>query len=80
MAITITIEDAAQLNQCLDDVAWTRYHMLIDKRHAETMTPEEQQELIALSDQIEAINVQRMTYLIELAQLRHTTPDVLIRQ
>lgn len=66
------------INQSLARIAWPRYHTLVAKRQAETLTPEEQQELIALSDQIEAANVQRIEDLAELARLRNTTLNALI--
>src|SRR5256885_2256807 len=56
----------------------TRRSALIAKRQAETLTPDEQQELITLSDQIEAANVQRVEALAELARLRNTTLSALI--
>jgi hypothetical protein len=68
-----------QINESLVGIAWDRYHDLVARRHAEALSLDEQQELIALSDQIEAANVQRMTYLIELARLRNRPLDVLIR-
>ena len=66
------------INQSLADIPWPRYHLLVAKRQAETLTSEEQQELIALSDAIENANVQRMKYVAELARLRNTTVAALI--
>lgn len=68
-----------RINQSLAGIAWPRYHGLIAKRHAETLTPDEQQELIILTDQIEAANVQRIEALAELARLRQTSLNALIR-
>jgi hypothetical protein len=45
---------------------------LIVKRQAETLTPEEHEELIHLTDQLGELNVQRLEYLTELAHLRQT--------
>lgn len=54
----------------LSQEEWQRYHELVAKRRAETITPKEQQELISLTDQIELANSRRIENLIELAQLR----------
>lgn len=67
-----------KINHSLSSITWSRYHDLIAKRQAETLTPEEQQELIALTGRIEAANVQRISYLAELARLRNTTLDALM--
>ena len=48
-------------------------HALVARRKAETLTPGEQTELIALSDRLEEANAQRIGYLAELARVRHTT-------
>lgn len=69
-----------KINHSLAGIGWARYHTLVAKRHAETLTPDEQQELIGLSDQIETANVQRMTYLTELARLRKMSLVALIQQ
>jgi hypothetical protein len=69
-----------KINQSLDGIAWARYHALVVKRRAEALTPDEQQELIALADQIETANAQRMTYLAELARLRNISLPMLIQQ
>src|SRR6266851_4036592 len=47
------------INQGLAPELWQRYHELIAKRRAETLTPDEQTRLIELSDQIEAANARR---------------------
>lgn len=67
-----------KFNQSLSTIAWARYHDLVAKRRAENLTPEEQEELIALTDHIEVANAQRMAYLVELARLRNTTLDALM--
>src|SRR6266487_3576754 len=51
------------INHSLASIPWPRYHLLVAKRQAETLTLEEQQELIVLSDAIEAANVQRIEYV-----------------
>ena len=61
------------INQSMADISWPRYHQLVARRQAETLTVDEQHELIALSDAIETANVQRIEYVAELARLRNTT-------
>lgn len=68
------------INRSLSAIEWSTYQELLAKRQAETLTSNEQDTLIALSDQIEATNVQRITYLVELARLRNTKLDVVMRE
>lgn len=69
-----------QINVSLSQIGWQRYHELQGKRTAETLTPAEQTELIALSDEIEAANAQRIEKLAQLAQIRQTTVRALINE
>ena len=66
------------INQSLPDQTQRRLDELVAKRQAETITPQELQELIQITDQIEQRDVQRLTALLELAQLRGTTLDALM--
>src|SRR5437763_14294813 len=67
-----------KIQEQLPDEMSRRYHKLIDKRRAETLTAEEQAELIAMSDEIEAWTVRRLSLLIELSRLRHVpVPDLM---
>jgi hypothetical protein len=59
-----------RINHSLSQIDWNRYHTLLAKRDDALLTPDEQAELIALSDQIEAINVDRIHALSELAKIR----------
>lgn len=67
-----------QINIGLSEQSWQRYHLLITKLEAETLQPDEQQELSQLVEQREEANVRRIDALIKLAQLRNTTLDALI--
>ena len=49
-----------QINLGLSAQQWEQYHAWIAKRRAETLTPDEQAGLIALSDQIEQANADRI--------------------
>jgi hypothetical protein len=59
-----------EINLGVSADTWTEYHSLIAKRQAETLTEEEQQKLIGISDRLEVANVSRMKALIELSDLR----------
>jgi hypothetical protein len=69
-----------KINRSLSQIQWERYDQLVGKRQAETLTPEELDELMALSDQIEAANVRRIKYLAGLSQLRNTRLSALIAE
>ncbi len=67
-----------KINQGVAPACWQEYHELVAKRRAEAMTPDEQGRLIALSDQIEIANAERIGHLIELSRLRNKTlPEVM---
>jgi hypothetical protein len=70
----------AKINLGLLPAEWERYHTLVARRKAETLTPDEQTELISLSDRLEEANARRIGYLAELAQVRHTTLDAVMHE
>lgn len=57
-----------------------RYDELNDQLHAETITDEEQQELLKLIEQIEEADAERLRHLAELAPLRQVPLDALMDQ
>ncbi len=59
-----------RINEGPSEEVWRRYHELSVKRDSETLTPEEHDELIGLSEMIEAADVTRLEYMAELAKLR----------
>jgi hypothetical protein len=63
----------------LNPVLHHKLSILIQKRDAETLTDDEHQELIQLTHQVEALNVERITHLSALAKLRKTTLSQLIK-
>ncbi|MEW5827813.1 MAG: hypothetical protein AB1846_02910 [Chloroflexota bacterium] len=67
-----------KINTSLSAIEWERYRILLAKRDAETLSQEEQGELIGLSDRIEEANVRRMKAVAELARLRETTIPALV--
>lgn len=57
-----------------------RLNELIEKRQAYTITEEELQELIGLTNQVELFDADRLEHLIELSHLRQVPLENLIRQ
>jgi hypothetical protein len=62
-----------QINIGLSPSDWEKYHALIVKRQAETLTQDEYQQLLSMSDRLEKLNVQRIQSLIQLAKHRQQT-------
>jgi hypothetical protein len=62
-----------RINQGLPEEIWQRYHALIAESKTGTLTPEQHQELILLSDQVEMDYAQRLGLVLELARLRGTS-------
>lgn len=69
-----------KINQSLSQIQWERYRELIARRQAGTLTPQEQDELISISDRIEEVNVKRIQYVAELAEAQHTTLPALMKK
>jgi len=57
-----------------------RYDELIEKRRAETLTPDEYAELLRLTAQMEQLNVERVESLCKLADLRKMSLTALMRE
>jgi len=62
-----------KINQGVAFEIQKRYDELIAKRRAETLTPDEHDELLRLTDQIEQLEAHRVEYLSKLAHLRRTS-------
>ena len=60
-------------NQNIPDDAQIRYDELIAKRQAETLTTDEYQQLLQLTEQFEQFEAARIETMAELAQLRQTS-------
>lgn len=69
-----------QINQSIPKNLQERYDLLITKRRADTLTDVEYQELLELSDRIEALDVKRLEYLSDLAKLRQTSLTAVIQE
>jgi hypothetical protein len=79
----VQIGDEAELlskiNQGLPPDIQQRYGELVAKRKAETLTPDEHQELLGLVGQIEKADVERIKHLIDLARLRGISLTALMK-
>ena len=71
-------ERLQKINEGWTSEGWERYHSLVAKRRAENLTEEEYTELAALTNAREIAHARRMQYLVELAQLRHTSLDAVM--
>ncbi|MFN8483288.1 MAG: hypothetical protein U0768_09635 [Anaerolineae bacterium] len=69
-----------QINRGVRPDVRVRYDELNGKLHDETITPEEHQELLEISDQIELADAERLRHLTTLAQLRNVSVDTLMTQ
>jgi hypothetical protein len=59
-----------KINQGIPSETQNLYNELIVKREAETLTVDEHQNLLRLTEQIEKLQAQRLEYLVELARVR----------
>lgn len=69
-----------KINQGVPPEIQRRYDELIAKRQAESLTPNEYEELLRLTDEIEKLEARRVEYLVELARLRKTSLTELMKQ
>lgn len=63
----------SRINQGLPSDLADRYHRLTEKRRAALLLPEEHEELLRLSDQMEHLEAERVEALAGLARLRGTS-------
>jgi hypothetical protein len=66
------------INAGLPKELQSRYSVLVRKRHNETLTDTEYAELLTLTEQVEKLDNQRLSYLLELAKLRNQSLDDVI--
>ncbi len=69
-----------KINQGIPRKIQTRYHKLIEKRRAETLTAAEYDELLTLTDQVEEMDVKRLEYLGQLASIRQKPLTALMKE
>ena len=60
-----------KINQKIDPAIQQQYDALIDKRQKEILTPEEEKELLKLTNKIEKVEVKRVEHLSQLAKYRN---------
>lgn len=70
----------ARINRGLAAPERARMQWLIDKRDGATLTQDEWQEFVALTDQLEILHADRLAALVELSQLRGVTLDETMQQ
>lgn len=67
-----------QINRGIPSEIRARYEELLAKREAETLTPEEHEELLGLVEQVEALQVERAEQLARLARIRGVSLSALM--
>jgi hypothetical protein len=68
-----------KISQSLPDDLQRRYDELIAKRRESALSEAEYDELLRLTEQVEAFDVKRVEYLAELAHSRKTTLRALMK-
>ncbi len=74
------VELLQRIDRSLSHIEWQRYSDLLSKRDAQTLTPTEHNELIAISEQIELANAHRIEALGQLSRIRNTSINDLIAE
>jgi hypothetical protein len=69
-----------QINRGLPSEKQKRLEELTARLKDERLSPAEHQELIALTDEIERLNLERLESLVELARLRSVPLETLMKQ
>ncbi len=69
-----------KINRFLPQDEFAQYKTLINKRDDRTLTESEHNELLTLSDKIEAIHAERFTALTQLAALQGVSLDELMEK
>lgn len=67
-----------KINQNLPRELEQEYQILIEKRHQETLTESEYEQILELTDQVEKYQAQRLEYLTQLAQIRQVSLSYLM--
>jgi hypothetical protein len=68
-----------EINRQLPGDLQRRYDELVAKRRAETLTQEEYEELLRLTEEVETHNTRRVESLVKLSLLRGVTVDQLMK-
>jgi hypothetical protein len=79
---TVLIREIDQIGEEFGADFWHRYHELVAERDNESLVPDgpEHVELIGMTDKLEEWNARRIGLLFELARLRKTPIDEVLRE
>jgi hypothetical protein len=80
---TLTAEETRlfnTINRGFSDEFWTKLNYLNKKRQEFTLIESETQTLIEMTEKLDAVNLERMTALIELSTIRQIDLDMLMNQ
>jgi hypothetical protein len=69
-----------KINQGLPPELRQKWDELMHKREAEKLTHQEYQELLRLTDQVEALQANRVKFMVELAQIRKKSLSELMQE
>jgi hypothetical protein len=69
-----------RINSWIPSGLQEQYASLIEKRQAEQLTEDEHAELLALTDRVEQLQVERLKSMTELARLRQVSLDELMEE
>ncbi len=69
-----------KINEGLPDEIQRRYRILLSKAQEETLTEEEHEEMLELVPVVESKDAERLEYLVELAQVRGSSVDEVMKQ
>lgn len=69
-----------KINEGLPDEIQRRYRILLSKAQEETLTEEEHEEMLELVPVVESKDAERLEYLVELAQIRGSSVDEVMKQ
>jgi hypothetical protein len=69
----------SQISVGLSEEIWRHYDQLIAKRRAESLTPDEHQKLMQITNTIEEDHARRIGLLVKLAHLRNVPLESLMR-
>ncbi len=73
MAVADEAELLLKIDQGVPPDIQKRYDELVARRQEESLTSDEHDEFLHLTDQIEDLEARRVEYLTKLARLRHTS-------
>ncbi len=80
---TLTAEEThlfKAINRGFSDEFWSKLADLNKKRQSFTLTESERQELIDMTENLDAVNLERMKALVELSKIREIDLDILMNQ